>query len=158
MKIKQNIVVLEWSGPLITGPYPFPGVSIRPMLPEDLPSVCELDKLAFEPLWHNSLEGLRSAYHQSAWSTVAELDGKLAGYQISTGMPLSGHLARLAVLPEHQGHGIGYAIVQELLMHFRKERAWRVTVNTQDDNHSSLTLYEKAGFRRTGEVFPVYII
>ena len=159
MKLKQNIVVLEWTGPLMTGPEEkFRGVNIRVMLPEDLPNVYEVDKAAFDPLWHNSLEGLRLAYRQSAWSTVAEVNGKISGYQISTGMSLSGHLARLAVLPEMQSRGIGYAIIHDLLSHFRQEGAWRVTVNTQDDNQHSLALYEKSGFRRTGETFPVYVL
>jgi ribosomal-protein-alanine N-acetyltransferase len=128
------------------------------MEPEDLPAVCELDQEAFEPLWHNSLEGLAMAYRQSAWATVVEDHQHIIGYQISTSVPLSGHLARLAVRPELRHAGIGSALVIDLLHHFLRDGAWRVTVNTQDDNLASLSLYEKIGFHRTGETFPVFVL
>jgi ribosomal-protein-alanine N-acetyltransferase len=153
---RQNIVVLEWSG-LLPSARPIPReVMIRPMIADDLPEVTRVDNLAFEPLWRNSLESLTLAYNQAAWSTVAETDTGIIGYQISTSIPLSGHLARLAVLPQTQRNSIGYALVYDLLLHFKNESAWRVTVNTQDTNAASLALYDRIGFRRTGEVFPVY--
>jgi RimJ/RimL family protein N-acetyltransferase len=36
-------------------------------------------------------------------------------------------------------------------------RPSRLTVNTQDNNHISIKLYEKAGFVRTGDAYPVYL-
>jgi RimJ/RimL family protein N-acetyltransferase len=33
----------------------------------------------------------------------------------------------------------------------------RITVNTQSNNTASLALYEKIGFHRAGEQYPVYI-
>jgi hypothetical protein len=33
---------------------------------------------------------------------------------------------------------------------------YRLTVNTQSDNASSLALYKKTGFLETGERYPVY--
>ncbi len=33
----------------------------------------------------------------------------------------------------------------------------KLSVNTQSDNGSSLALYEKMGFTRTGERYPVYV-
>ena len=126
------------------------------MVEEDLPEVNEIDKIAFEPLWHNSLESLTLAFNQSSLSTVAENPTQLIGYQISTAIPLSGHLARLAVRPEIQRQHIGYSLVYDMMAHFKKQGAWRITVNTQDDNFASLALYDKIGFRRTGEQFPVF--
>jgi ribosomal protein S18 acetylase RimI-like enzyme len=96
------------------------------------------------------------AYEQSATSTVAELNGMIVGYQISTSVPLAGHLARLAVHPSIQRSHVGYALVHDVLNYFKEHRAWRVTVNTQSDNLASLALYKKAGFRATGERFRVY--
>lgn len=155
---QQNIVVLEWNGP-VPVEHPLPSnVAIRPMTKEDLPTVQAVDAAAFGPLWQNSLESLNLAFDQAAWSTVAVTDQGIIGYQISTSIPLSGHLARLAVLPSVQHQQIGYNLVRELILHFKQRGAWRVTVNTQDDNHASLALYAKTGFRRTGEVFPVYTL
>ncbi len=126
------------------------------MTQEDLPIVALVDEAAFDPLWQNSLDSLTLAYQQSSWSTVAETSDGIIGYQISTSIPLTGHLARLAVIPAIQRSHVGYMLVRELLEHFKKSGAWHVTVNTQDDNLASIALYEKIGFRRTGELFPVY--
>ncbi len=152
----RNIVLLTWErGTHLPTPLDLP-VTIRPMNFDDLPAVKELDWAAFRDLWRNSLESLQLAFRQSAVATVAEDEQGLLGYQISTASPMGGHLARLAVLPQAQVRGIGYALVYDLVKQFERRGAVRVTVNTQEDNTSSLSLYRKAGFRRTGEMYPVY--
>jgi GNAT superfamily N-acetyltransferase len=129
---------------------------LRPMNYDDLPAVVELDAAAFDPLWRNSLDSLELAFQQAAVATVAEGDGRLVGYQISTASPMGGHLARLAVHPSKQGQGIGYSLVRDALHQFDRRGAARVTVNTQQDNLASLALYKKAGFHETKEKYPVY--
>jgi ribosomal-protein-alanine N-acetyltransferase len=129
---------------------------IRPMRREDLRAVQVIDEEAFVPVWQNSLAYLEIAFGQAAVATVAETARRLVGYQISTPTPLGGHLARLAVLPEFQGQGIGYALVQDLLDEFSRRRADSVTVNTQKNNLASLAIYRKAGFSLTGEEYPIY--
>jgi ribosomal protein S18 acetylase RimI-like enzyme len=99
---------------------------------------------------------LEIAFHQAAVATVAEYEGRLVGYQISTGTPIGGHLARLAVLPNVQGKGIGYALLYNLLSQFAQRGSRTITVNTQRDNLASLSLYHKAGFQLTGEEYPIY--
>jgi ribosomal-protein-alanine N-acetyltransferase len=165
----HNIVILVWErneadrgGRLYTGqPHALlspahPGINIRPANVDDLPAIHALDAAAFGLLWRNSLELLQLAFNQSAVATVAEDGDGILGYQISTASPMGGHLARLAVHPQAQGQGIGYALVHDLLGQFMRRGAMRVTVNTQEDNLTSLGLYRKAGFRKTGEVYPVY--
>jgi ribosomal protein S18 acetylase RimI-like enzyme len=104
----------------------------------------------------NSLTYLEIAFRQAAVATVAEYEGQLVGYQISTGTPIGGHLARLAVLPHLQGKGIGYALLYDLLNQFTRRGARTITVNTQKDNLASLSLYRKSGFQMTGEEYPIY--
>jgi ribosomal protein S18 acetylase RimI-like enzyme len=132
------------------------GIKIRSMSEADLNTVEEIDGSAFSPIWRNSYDSLSLAYQQSAVATVAEISGRLVGYQISTATPMGGHLARLAVRPDMQGQGIGYSIVRDLLNQFWMRGAHSVTVNTQNDNTSSLSLYKRAGFETTGEEYPVY--
>jgi ribosomal protein S18 acetylase RimI-like enzyme len=102
------------------------------------------------------MDMLEIAFQQAAVATVAEDQDGIIGYQISTASSGGGHLARLAVHPRVQSQGIGYAIVRDLLAQFYRRGALQVTVNTQLDNLASLALYHKAGFQRTGEVYPVY--
>jgi len=155
---RQNIIVLEWSGRLPKTQPKISDVTIRPMHMDDLSEVHKVDKLAFPPLWQNSLAGLSKAYDQPGISTVAIIDESIVGYQISTSMTIYGHLARLAVHPDYQRKGIAYNLVYDLLRQFDQRGFWRVTVNTQSDNFPSISLYKQFGFKRTGEEIPVYIL
>ncbi len=155
--LHQEIVVLEWDNVLPAPVTNLPPVIIRDLEPADLPHVARVDNLAFEPLWQNSLESLSFALQQSASATVAEVDGQILGYQISTASAYSAHLARLAVLPALQKRSIGYLLVRDLLERFSRQEIYRVTVNTQGNNQASLALYQKMGFWLTGDRFQVLV-
>ena len=154
--VTGHIVLLQWDAEPEEAALPPSSATIRSMTPRDLPQVTAVDAAAFEPLWRNSLAALTKAYQQSSYASVAENESGIIGYQISTGGSFGAHLARLAVLPETQGHGIGAALVNDLITHMRKGGGSKVTVNTQDYNTASLALYSRLGFRRTGEEYPVY--
>jgi ribosomal-protein-alanine N-acetyltransferase len=154
-KYSHDVLFLQWDyrnnlPPLKTGP-----LLLRVMRPEDLPAVHRIDTASFRPIWQNSPSALAVAYEQAAIATVAELDAKVVGYQISTSTYMGGHLARLAVLPDHQGKKIGSRLVLDLLQRFIQRGIFRVTVNTQCDNIASLKLYDQIGFRQTGESYRV---
>ena len=153
---RQNIVVMEWQGEFPKQKNLNDAVILRPMHEDDLPEVMRIDHEAFPPLWQNSLEGLTKAFGQTGISTVALLDDEIVGYQISTTMTIYGHLARLAVTPSHQRQGIAFTLVHDLLKQLERLGFWRITVNTQSDNHSSAKLYQGLKFRRTGEEIKVF--
>ena len=123
----------------------------------DIPTIASVDLAAFGNFWHNTVDALQRAYSQSLHATVAENESGVIGYQISTGNPFGAHLARLGVQPEAQGRGVGRALVDDLLRYLSADRIDKLSVNTQSDNHASLALYEKMGFVRTGEYFPVLV-
>jgi ribosomal-protein-alanine N-acetyltransferase len=155
--VYQYIVLLEWQEQPFSAPPVPPHVRIRPMRAEDLLAVSTVDAAAFAPLWRNSLLTTQRAYSQAMIATVAELEGEVVGYQISTSAHDGGHLARLAVRPEAQGLGIGAALVSDLILRLRQRGGRRLSVNTQANNAASLALYQKLGFVRTGEEYPVFI-
>lgn len=129
---------------------------IRPMTRADLPDVAALDAASFAPLWQNSQASLQYAHSLAELSTVGVLDGEIVAYQMSTRNPFGAHLARLAVHPRCQGQRFGYLMVQDLLQKMQAQGLTRLTVNTQNDNTASLSLYEKIGFKRTGEQYCVF--
>jgi ribosomal protein S18 acetylase RimI-like enzyme len=155
-RFSQNIIMLEWQDrPIALRRLPA-GTRVRRMQARELPGVVDVDWSAFEPLWRNSRDALQKAYSQAIYATVAENSRGLVGYQLSTGNPLGAHLARLAVRPEMQGAGIGAVLVGDLLLHLKERGKPHVTVNTQSDNLASQALYQNAGFRLTGERYPVF--
>ena len=152
---RQQIVMLEWRYQLWTARQAS-GIRIRKMTEADLPAVEKTDAASFEPLWQNPLETLRRAFKQALYATVAENENGIAGYQLSTGGGQRAHLARLAVHPAIQGKGAGRALLSDLFSYLSYTGISRLSVNTQSDNQVSLSLYQRMGFVRTGEQYPVY--
>jgi ribosomal protein S18 acetylase RimI-like enzyme len=132
-------------------------VSFRPMLTHDLGCVAEVDAAAFPFLWQITADDLQRAHAQAFLASVAEHQGRVIGYQISTRSSIGVHLARLAVHPDTQGTGVGQDLVKDLILQSEKRGIQRCTVNTQSDNSGSLLLYKKLGFMETGERYPVYL-
>lgn len=152
---RQQIVMLEWHDQSWVSSAAH-GIRIRKMTEADLPQVVETDNAAFDPLWHNSLDTLQLAFAQALFATVAENSHEILGYQITTGHGQRAHLARLAVRPAVQGHGVGRALLSDLFSKVTQHGIVRLSVNTQSNNATSLSLYKKMGFQRTGEEYPVY--
>lgn len=153
---RQQIVMLDWR----YQPWAereADGIHIRKMSELDLPDVEKTDRASFHPLWQNPLATLERAYGQALFATVAENETGIVGYQLTTGSSgQRAHLARLAVHPEVQGHGVGKALLIDLFSKLVRNGITRLSVNTQSDNNISLSLYRKMGFVRTGEQYPVY--
>jgi [ribosomal protein S18]-alanine N-acetyltransferase len=152
---RQQIVLLEWRYHPTTA-RESTGIRIRKMTEVDLPEVEKTDAASFDALWQNPLETLRRAYAQALHATVAENEDGIIGYQISTGGGQRAHLARLAVHPVVQGQGAGSALLSDLFVFLTHTGISRLSVNTQSDNQASLNLYQRMGFVRTGEQYPVY--
>ena len=152
---RQQIVMLEWRYQPWAG-NETNGIRIRKMTESDLPEVEKTDAASFTTLWQNPLDTLRRAYSQTLFATVAEDERGIVGYQLTTGGRTHAHLARLAVHPSAQGQGAGRTLLVELFGRLTQMGVTRLTVNTQSDNDASLGLYQKMGFIRTGEQYPVY--
>jgi ribosomal-protein-alanine N-acetyltransferase len=131
-------------------------LTIRPTELEDLPTITRVDHAAFAPPWQLSLRELRQADRISASCTVAVRDGQIIGYQLTTLYFDGAHLARLAVLPQAQGSGVGAALVYDLLARFWRRQVHSITVNTQSSNQRSQRLYIRLGFHHNGFNLPVW--
>lgn len=153
----QRVVLLKWHPHAIDYHEPQDPYLLRPMTSADLEIVFHIDQVSFDPLWQQSLNATRRSYDQCSYAAVVECKDKVIAYQISTSASFNAHLARLAVLPEKRGMGIGSALVMDMLRYFRKPWIREVTVNTQQDNLYSIKLYESIGFKKTGDSFPVYV-
>jgi ribosomal protein S18 acetylase RimI-like enzyme len=120
-------------------------------------SLCyQIDRVAFKPIWRNTITQLHAAYQEAFYATVIRVGGVVRGYQISTTNPQGGHLARLAVHPDFQNQGLGSKLLADMLDRFFVVGILDVSVNTQADNQHSLDLYKKFGFVDLPETYPVF--
>ena len=135
---------------------PLEGVTLRLMNTNDLPAVQAVDEAAFTPIWQNSLTTLEIAFRLADMATVAEKDGEIIAYQITSKSESRVHLARLAVHPRYQGRRIGKSMLIDVVSQYQRRGFNELTVNTQNNNLNSLNLYQNVGFILTGEEYPVY--
>jgi len=154
----QDLVILERSllTPLSVQDNPY--VQIRRVTENDLPEVEAIDAASFEDLWVYSLPTLQLAYQQSDLTYLAEFDGIPVGYLFGTISGSTSHLARIAVLSGYKRQHIASRLMEKFFTALQERGITQVTLNTQSDNQASLALYDKMGFRKTGETFAIYQI
>ena len=153
----HNVIVFAWDNITTNLPAAKP-INIRQMREDELAVIQEIDENAFGPIWRNSLDSITLAFNKAILATVAEDQSGLLGYQISTPSPYGAHLARLAVRPNVQHQGVGYALTRHLQDTLgESQQPTRISVNTQDYNLASIALYKKAGFTQTDESYPVFL-
>jgi ribosomal-protein-alanine N-acetyltransferase len=133
-----------------------PDIVIRPMTPADIPIIAEIDLSCFEDHWTYSIQTLEMAFQQSCFALVADVNGGPIGYLLGTQAGETCHLARIAVHPGYKRRHIATHLITRLFIDVRKKGIKYITLNTQSNNKPSQALYDKMGFRRTGESFGVY--
>ena len=151
-----NVLTYQKDG-LDAPPFRAPAaLRIRPLLMEDLPALAAIETAAFEPRWRHDAADLQRAWRHSISFDVALLGDQPVAFQFSTGGNGNAHLARMTVLPAHQGAGIGAALLAYALDGYRRQNIRTATLNTQTENVASRRLYERFGFYETGQSYPVW--
>lgn len=131
-------------------------LTIRNMEITDFDSVLALDWLAFSPEWRLDQASLKHAFSHSAIATVGVKSNQVIAYSITNAVFGSGHLNRLAVHSTRWGQGLGEQMLKDLNTRCIEHGITQLTVNTQANNQRSIALYQRAGFRQSGEAMPIY--
>lgn len=134
---------------LIALPEPRIDVRIRRGWRRDRPTVLDLDCRAFDDHWTLDGPGLDDAIRAtpaSRFRVAAPSRGPVVGYTVTGLAGQRGYLQRLAVDPDHHGHGLGRALVAESLAWLRRAGARHTLVNTQERNERAYHLYLRCGF------------
>jgi ribosomal-protein-alanine N-acetyltransferase len=121
-------------------------VVIRPVRPEDLPTLLEIEHASFSsPRW-KAPDFLQND------CVVAELDGKIAGFLVSREIYSSDsqyaaerEILNLAVATPFRRLGIATALLSHEL-----NLAREVFLEVRESNTGAQTLYRKLGFREVG--------
>lgn len=154
-RFAEDVITLQRSSQGLPDP-PETAVQVRGLYPDDLKRVTEVDQAAFSPPWQMTIEEIREAQRVAQFCTVAEHEGQILGFQISTFYQGNAHLARLAVDPQCQGQGVGSALLYHMLRRCQQQRMIHITVNTQAGNLRSQRLYRRFGFLRNSYDLPVW--
>ena len=121
---------------------------VRPMTPDDLDIVFDIEKRAYEFPWTRGIfrECLRVGY--PAW--VMERAGDVVAYGIISVAANEAHILNLCVDPDWQRRGLGRRMLELLLLAARRLAAESVFLEVRASNHRAAAIYEQAGFRRIG--------
>ncbi len=119
---------------------------IRHATPADLESVERLECASFPDHWTS--ETLRNALRDPAYLVLlSDETGFLLGWNIGE----EAELARLGVLPNERGRGIGLALVLQALEEWQMRGVSSVFLEVRASNEVAVRLYERAGFATIGK-------
>ena len=137
---------------------PASSVVLRPVGGHDLAPLSALDQAAFEPPYQLTSGELVQYMVTNGYFMLAEdPETGLVGYACADVVGDTGQIIRLAVYPAARKQGIGSALLNDALAYCQSNGAHRVTINTQESNTVSLSLYEQFGFRRVGRRVPLLV-
>jgi ribosomal-protein-alanine N-acetyltransferase len=135
-----------------------PEITLRPAANADLPAIVAIDRAAFAPYWWRSEATLGRRATTACRFAVAECGSEVIGYtECELHLPTA-HLNRIAIHPRSQGRGVGAILLSHVLQALWQRGARTVSLNTQRHNHRSRRLYERFGFRATGDVVTAWTL
>jgi ribosomal protein S18 acetylase RimI-like enzyme len=126
-----------------------PGAGV--VITSDLDSAAAIDAAAFDAFWVMDRAGLEESLAATKRSEVLAIGDPMAGFAIVGYGPVSSYVQRVAVHPQHQGHGLGSALLAAAAWRARRRGSRAIFLNTQVDNDRSLRLYSRLGYERLSE-------
>ncbi len=124
-----------------------PEARLRPLLPDDVPRVAELERRLFGPsAWSEAMVAGELDAPGRWYLAAVEGQGTLVGY---AGLWFDGDVTQvmtIGVVPAAQRQGIGTALLSALVDRSRALGASAVLLEVRVDNVPAITMYERFGF------------
>ena len=131
-------------------------MTIRSMLPADVPQIAALERLCFSDPWSEGSVAGELENELSLW-LVAEEDGSVRGYIGSQSVPPDCDILNLAVAPDARRQGLGQQLLQALLNALHRRGIERVFLEVRPTNVPARTLYAALGFEEIGRRKEYYV-
>ncbi|MHB9034590.1 MAG: GNAT family N-acetyltransferase [Anaerolineae bacterium] len=122
----------------------------------DAGAVLKVDNASFPPIWWASLDELNGWFRESRYAYTLLSGDRVIAYLLAGLQQDCGHIFRIAVTPEWQGRGLGKWLMLYTMYQMQTEHVREITLNTQASNNHSRRLYEKLGFKLTGQEVSIY--
>jgi [ribosomal protein S18]-alanine N-acetyltransferase len=125
------------------------GILSRPMQPEDLPQVMEIESLSFPSPWSYP-SFLQELNNPISRTLVAESEGQVTGYLCCWYVADEVHTLNLAVHPDYRRLGIARRLMEEVLLKAGAEGIKTVNLEVRRSNLPAISLYRCLGFCQVG--------
>ena len=110
--------------------------------------------IGFDWWERKAVDILKEAETQPEGIFVYEIDGKIAAF-MNTYMDKRfsyGKVFTLAVVPQHQGKGLGTLLLKHAEKVFKENKMKLMRIDVLEDNPNAYNLYEKLGFEPVGKI------
>ena len=127
-----------------------PGISIRPLVAEDIDAVVAIEREAFTTPWQpETFAGLieRDAVELTV---MADDAGTIVGYSVLWCILDQGELANIAITPDWRGGGLGAHLLEHVLGVAAEKGVETVLLEVRASNEAALGLYRRFGFVEAG--------
>jgi ribosomal-protein-alanine N-acetyltransferase len=125
------------------------GVTIRDMLPADIPAVHELEVRLFPvDAWPLQMFWDELVQPETRRYLVAEAPDGIVGYAGLMCVEPIADVQTIAVVPEYEGRGIGTALLTDLIAEGRRRGAADILLEVRADNPRAQQLYVRFGFEQ----------
>ncbi|MGF2685901.1 ribosomal protein S18-alanine N-acetyltransferase [Marinobacter sp. DUT-3] len=122
---------------------------IRPLLPDDLPAVLDIELRCYSHPWSESV--FRDCFRQNYRLWAYHCGGALSGYAIVAYLYDEAHLLNLCIAPDIRGEGAGRQLLRHLLAYAAHDGMQQVILEVRTSNRIAAALYQSEGFRVIGE-------
>lgn len=123
---------------------------IRFMEVSDLDQVMEVEHDAFATPWSRGAFLNELTTNQFAYYIVAEVDGRVVGYNGVWIIIDEAHITNIAVHSEFRRQGIGEMLLEGAMKLATELGAKKLTLEVRVSNHPAQTMYKKKGFQYGG--------
>lgn len=130
-------------------------IVLRAFEAKDLPELLRLDARCFPPLISYTRAELQFfVRHPRSTTTVAELNGEIAGFcvvdwKLESGRKI-GHFITIDVAPELRRNGLGRRLMQMGEANLAAMGCIAITLEVAANNAAAQAFYERLGYRQTG--------
>ncbi len=124
-------------------------ISIRDMLPQDISSVIQIERMSFSTPWSES-SFFTEVSRPHCIARVALLNNTLVGYICCEWVADEAHILNLAVHPDYRRMGIATALIQNIMDELRIRSCRYIYLEVRDSNYIAKRLYGGLGFKIVG--------
>ena len=114
----------------------------------DIDAVMVIELQAYPYPWTAGI--FRDCLHAGHECWLMEARTGIIGYFVLSCAAGEGHLLNICVAPEHQGHGQGRRLLQQVFEVARWHRLQRVFLEVRPSNPHAIALYDSEGFNEIG--------
>ena len=117
---------------------------IRPSSSDDLATILIIESLTNKIPWTEQqfLSSTEVGHH----SVVIEEKEGVVGFAIYSPIVPESHLLNIAIIPSHQGRGLGRQLLQKIILQNQLLGVKSLTLEVRVSNNSAISLYESEGF------------